>query len=48
MDDLRSILNGVCRFVVTLQKYPNLADLDRLSLTKSAMSAPDRNVSPSF
>lgn len=26
-DDLRSILNGVCLFVLTFQKYPDLADL---------------------
>lgn len=26
-DDLRSILKGVCLFVVTLQKYPDFADL---------------------
>lgn len=31
-EDLRSILTGTCLFVVTFQKQPDLADLDRLFL----------------
>lgn len=47
-DDLRLVLNSVFLFVVTLQKYSDLADLDRLFLTICAMPASARNISLSI